>query len=94
MKSEGEYGTVGNNGTDGTGEMAAIPFVPLFPTVPYSLLVSDLWFRTAGSTVDFKSRERDRALEFDSQNGAGLESDVVAFGHQHAAKDAGSNAAR
>ena len=73
-------------------EIAAIPFVPLFPFVPYSLLVSDLWFRTAGSTVEIKSRERNLALEFDSQDGAGLESDVVAFGHQHAAEDAPSDA--
>src|SRR5262245_2866162 len=94
MKSEGEYGTNGNNGTDRIADISAIPSVPLFPFVPYSLLISDLKFRTAGLAVNFISRERNRSLELDSQDGAGLESDVVAFGHQHAAKDAPSDAAR
>src|SRR5215470_2033520 len=46
------------------------------------------------SAFDSKGRERDRAFEFDSQDGAGLELDVVAFSHHHAAEHAPSDAAR
>src|SRR5262245_41044163 len=94
MKSEGEYGTNGNNGTDRIADISAIPSVPLFPVVPYSLLISDLKFRTAGLAFDFKSRARTRSLELDSQDGAGLESDVVAFGDEQADQASRAAAAR
>jgi hypothetical protein len=43
---------------------------------------------------DFESRERDRALEFNSEDCAWFEFDVVAFGHQHAAEHSRSYAPR
>src|SRR5262245_25070268 len=46
------------------------------------------------SAFDSKGRERDRAFEFDSQDRAWLELDVVAFGHQHAAEHSTPDAAR
>src|SRR5262245_52097393 len=46
------------------------------------------------SAFDSKGRERDRAFEFDSQDRSGLEPDVVAFGHQHAAHRASPDRAR
>src|SRR5262245_23645139 len=46
------------------------------------------------SALDFKCRECDWAFEFDSQDRAWFEPDVVAFGHQHAPKHPTSDAAR
>src|SRR5215510_7251737 len=46
------------------------------------------------SAFDPKGRERDRAFEFDSQDRAWLELDVVDFRHQHAAEHSTPDAAR
>src|SRR5262245_38475400 len=46
------------------------------------------------SALDFKSRKRNLAFELNSQDRAGFEPDVVAFGHQHAAEHARPDAAR
>src|SRR5262249_18453196 len=73
--------------TEGRRENLSVP-LSLCPSVPPSLRPS------VCLALVFNSRDRDRALEFDSQDGAWFESDVVAFGHHHAAEHARSNAAR
>ena len=45
-------------------------------------------------SAGFKRRQRDVALEADAQNSARREFDVVAFGHQHAARRTDANAAQ